>query len=277
MGGRSRPRSPLARRQLLRLPLALAAPLGAAAALGSAAPVRLTDMPTGDLPGWRQIFADDFRTPVKRGSFPGPKYRSRWSGYSGFHDTSGHGFYEPSKVLSVADGLLNFHLHSEDGVHLVAAPVPLFDGEWNGQIYGRYSVRFRADPLEGYKVAFLLWPSDNDWSEGEVDFPEGDLDGTFYGASRRARLGSTVRFDGTGRLGAFDAWHVATIEWIPGRISWYLDGARVGSTTTNVPSTSMRWTLQAETAIGEKAPADSVAGVVQVDWVTAYRYVPSAR
>jgi hypothetical protein len=47
-------------------------------------------------------------------------------------------------------------------------------------------VRFRADLLPGYKIAWLLWPDAYSeglatWpQDGEVDFPEGDLAGGFW-------------------------------------------------------------------------------------------------
>src|ERR1700686_1550822 len=51
-----------------------------------------TGMPRGDLPGWHQIFAEDFATAVPVGSFPGPVYQSKWGVYpDGWHDTSRNG------------------------------------------------------------------------------------------------------------------------------------------------------------------------------------------
>jgi hypothetical protein len=54
----------------------------------------------------------------------------------------------------------------------------------NSLLYGRYSVRFKADPLAGFKIAWLLWPDSGVWPrDGEIDFPEGELDLTIYGAA----------------------------------------------------------------------------------------------
>ena len=68
---------------------------------------------------------------VPLGSFPGPLYRDRWSaGYKdGTPDTDGQvsggksGYY-PSKVLSVKNGVLDWFMHSENGVFMGAAPTP---------------------------------------------------------------------------------------------------------------------------------------------------------
>ena len=53
----------------------------------------------------------------------------------------------------------------------------------NSLLYGRISVRFKADPLHGFKTAWLLWPDSGVWPrDGELDYPEGDLSQAFYGA-----------------------------------------------------------------------------------------------
>jgi hypothetical protein len=41
---------------------------------------------------------------------------------------------------------------------------------YNGQTYGHYAVRVRADAVAGYKAAWLLWPdgpNGGDWNDGE--------------------------------------------------------------------------------------------------------------
>lgn len=228
--------------------------------------------PAGDLPGWRQVFTENFDTAAARGDFPGSAYSDKWGGYDGFSDTSGHGTYSPSKVLSVSNGALNMFLHTENGRPLVAAPVPLVNGKWGGQVYGRFSVRFKADALPGYKIAFLLWPDSNVWDQGEVDYPEGQLNGNFYAASLRTGTPSSglgPKFDGFAAGTNFSSWHTATTEWSPGKVEWFLDGKSLGSTTTLTPTSPMHMVLQAETMdAGAPSPAPSVAGNVSVDWVS---------
>jgi hypothetical protein len=226
-----------------------------------------TDMPVGDLPGWQQVFAEDFSTDVPLGSFPGTAYEGRWGGYEGIRDTSGAGTYSNRRVVSVADGMLDMYLRTERGTPQVAAPIPLVDGQWGGQVYGRFSVRFRADPVPGYKVAWLLWPDSDEWSEGEVDFPEGELDKSMYAAN--LCVGEPGKFCLEAMdLGTFDEWHVATIEWTPEAVTFILDGKQVAESSSS-PSTRMHWVLQTETAYGK--PAASAAGHVQIDWATVYR------
>jgi len=226
-----------------------------------------SSMPTGDLPGWKQVFADDFATPVALGGFPGPAYSAKWTSYDGFTDTSGAGSYSMSKVLSVQNGSLDLNLRTEGGKALVAAPVPLQAGQWGGWAYGRYSVRFRADAVPGYKTAWLLWPDSDDWNDGEIDFPEGELSGSIEGFVHQPGNPSQNAFAvNTGAR--YTAWHTATIEWLPSGVTFLLDGRIVGTTRTS-PSKAMHLVLQTETADGR--PAASAAGHVQIDWLTMYR------
>ena len=102
--------------------------------------------PRGDLPGWKQLFVDDFDVDVPLGLFPSA-VSSRWGAYkSPARDTTKRGAYAPERVVSVANGVLTKHIHSENGTPLVAALTPKVPGSSKyGQMYGRYEVRFRAD------------------------------------------------------------------------------------------------------------------------------------
>ena len=206
------------------------------------------------------------------GNFPGTVYRSTWSVYpDGWKDTSGKGVYMPSQVLSVHDGMLDFALHVVNGTPYVAAPVPILPGAGSGGglTYGRYSVRYRADSAAGYKTAWLLWPDSGVWpGDGEIDFPEGNLNGTIGAYAHYA--------NSAGGQDAFEtsvtssAWHTATTEWMPGRINFYLDGVLIGTSTHQVPTHAMHWVLQTETSLNGVNPDPSVTAHVYVDWVTAY-------
>jgi len=224
-------------------------------------------MPVGNLTGWRQIFADDFSTNAPVGSFPGAAYSSKWSAYpDGWPDTTHNGTYMPSKVLSVRNGMLDYYIHTENGVHMVAAPVP----QIAQRTYGRYELRFRADSLRGYKNAWLLWPDSELWpADGEIDFPEGDLDRNISAYMHYA--------DPSGGQDAFEpgtafggSWHTAATEWTAGKVTFYLDGKLLGTSTTKVPSKPMHWVLQSETTLNGTHPNDATAGHIQIDWVVAY-------
>lgn len=233
--------------------------------------------PKGDLPGWRQIFVDDFDTPVPLGSFPAA-VSAKWNAYPyPWQDTSKNGLYHPEKVVSIHDGMMDLYLHTEtvDGRArpLVSVPYPNI----GPKLYGRYAVRFKADRLPGYKTAWLLWPASDVWPrDGEIDFPEGDLDATICGFMHRQNGvdGGDQEWALSGK--SYADWHTAVIEWSPGRCAFYLDGQLITNAsggksewTARVPSTPMQWVLQTETAL-EGGPANATQGHVLIDWVSVW-------
>jgi beta-glucanase (GH16 family) len=239
-------------------------------------------MPVGDLPGWKQVFAEDFvsgNVPV--GGFPGDSYGPTWSaGYAdGTPDSAAQWYqaksgYFPSKVLSVQDGVLDMHLHTENGISMGAAPAPKFKETsarpYNSQVYGRYSVRFKSDALKGYKTAWLLWPDSKQWpQDGEIDFPEGDLAATIFAAMHGTGSEKGEMVDVFHTLASFRYWHTATIEWSPGRVEFFLDGRPIGISTTATPSKPMHYILQTESCLPE-CPEPETSGHLYIDWVAIW-------
>lgn len=232
---------------------------GTAAALAAAAP-----LPVGDLPGWRQVFSDDFTSDVPEGGWARSAYADRWLAYDGFPDTHGVGRYSED-ALSTSDGLLQMRWHTQDGVPLVTGVVPLVDGAWGGHVGGRYSVRFRADASAGYVAALLLWPDSNTWDDGEIDFAEGDVDGGINAYHHCP--GDAEKSCGTANTAArFSDWHVATVEWTSTGVTYLLDGYVV-QRAKEVPTTPMHLVLQGFVRPGWDAATDAR---VQVDWVSVW-------
>jgi hypothetical protein len=224
-----------------------------------------------DLPGWKLVFNEDFTRSVASGSFLST-YTNFGAYPWGWLDTSKRGHYDPS-IVSVSGGMLNMHLYtSSDGIHHVAAPYPKLPGGGSDQLYGRYSVRFRADPVDGYKAAWLLWPQSNVWSDGEIDFPEGDLTGTISAFMHYVGAPTEQDYFGTGV--GFGNWHVATTEWSPNKVVFSFDGRVIGTSTRHVPAKPMHYVLQTETELGSAAVPSTTAGNVQVDWVSIWSYQP---
>lgn len=251
------------------------------------------DMPTGDITGWRLIFSDDFNDDIALGSFPSV-VADRWYAYpQGWPDTSHNGRYDAPRTISVHDGVMDMHLHTEtlSGVarHLVCAPLPILpagdpavigSSPWSGLQYGRYVVRFRAvDVMEGYKTAWLLWPlSDDHPHDGEIDFPEGDLgagDHIFAFMHRQDGVSDSDQ-DGadSGVVFAGSGWHTTVIEWGPTECRFEMDGDLVLSVGARIPSTPMRWVLQTETQLSGGAPSSAVQGHIEIDWVAVFARVP---
>jgi hypothetical protein len=231
-------------------------------------------MPRGDIPGWRQVFADDFSRKVRLGRFP-KAVSSRWTAYpDGAHDSSGHGRYYCSRVCSVSGGVFNLHIHTERGIAMVAAPYPRIPraSDQNGQRFGRYAIRFRADAVRGYKAAWLLWPDSGNWPhDGEIDFPEGLLNGHICAFVHHLGATSDNDQDAFCTAARYTRWHTAVIEWSPGRVRFALDGRTVGISRGRVPNRAMHWVLQTETALDGTIPSRRAAGNVQIDWVAVYR------
>jgi hypothetical protein len=242
--------------------------------------------PTGDLPGWQQLFVDEFAGTVKLGEWsdcnqvpftcsglPEP-YRSKWWAFTEGWTDQANGIYSSPQVLAVANGVLDIYLHTAEGVHRVAAPVPLIHGPEGslGQLYGRYAIRFRADTIPGYKIAWLLWPDSETWPrDGEIDFPEGNLDDDIcafvHHQDATAGNDQDAFFAGVGVSGG---WHTAVTEWTQDAVQFMLDDEVLGKSTTRIPDTPMHWVLEATTNLDGYEPDDVVTGHIQIDWVAVY-------
>jgi hypothetical protein len=230
--------------------------------------------PRGDRRGWRQVFRETFATNCAEGDFL-KKYGDRWAAYPWpWADTKGQvdgqSRYDPA-LLSVRRGVLTMRLHvGTDGTARCAAPVPMPPGG-RDRLYGRYSVRFRADPAPGWKTAWLLWPQSGVWPrDGEIDFPEGPLTGTISGFMHRQDGATPGDQDAYRTAATYRDWHTATTEWTPDRVVFALDGHEVGRSTKRIPSTPMHWVLQTETT----RPLPTQPAKVYVDWVTMHAYDP---
>lgn len=260
------------------------------------APVSSSDstMPVGDLPGWKQIFTEDFKTSVSEGSFAAANgnvlpaaYKDKfWTYPNGWDDTLKHGKYMPSQTMSVQDGIFQVRMRNEGGVNKVGALLPKLvnkqntNGDKMGQLYGRYSIRFKADATQGYKIAWLLWPDSTGGIQhspaGEIDFPEGELDGNILGfvhpTEQHGYNGGQFSYDTKAKFSS--GWHVATTEWSPGKVKFIFDGKTVGQTTTHIPDTKMSWVIQSETAMIGPLPAKNSQASAYIDWVAAWSYKP---
>lgn len=197
-----------------------------------------------ETPGGPVQFDEQFADDAAEGEFR-RVYGDRFDVYpTGWRDTSKRGVYRPDQVLSVQDGRLRFRLQQVDSEPASAAVVPRLPHY--GQRYGRYTVRLRADPVPGWKLAFLLWPDSERWpADGEIDFPDADLQHTIGAFLHHADAAGGKEEFGTDAT--FDDWHTAVVEWSPGRVRFLLDGTLVGTSTTGVPDTSMHFVLQTET------------------------------
>lgn len=252
-----------------------AAGLGPATSVSYAVSPSGSPMPVGNLSGWKQVFKEDFTTPVALGSWPSG-YASKFKDYtedSCYYsatyakwigcDTSRNGVWNAKKTVSVGGGAADYWLHTENGTAYSAAILP----QAPPQTYGRYDVRFKVDGgMKGWHSAWLLWPDTDDWDEGEINWPEGDLSGDMWGFNHHVgdpKYSQDVISSGVPFVGG---WHTATLEWLPGQVRYSVDGKLIGTATTRVASTPMHWVLQSET--GPTKPTTS--GHIKIDWVVQY-------
>ena len=239
----------------------------------------MVGIPRGDLPGWRQLVAQDFTDDVPVGGFStdaegnllGGPYAGQLIMYPDGWADPGSVRY-PSRVVSVHHSLLDIHLHTDniDGADtfLSAVVSVMVAPDVKGQSYGRYVTRFRADPADGIGAVLLLFPSDNVWPDhGEINFPEGDLGREMEAFLHHADAAGTQEFYPVGAR--WTDWHVAEIEWRPGSVRLLLDGRLVGTSTDRVPSTPMNYNIQSGSSTGSVPPAH-VSSHLQVDWVAIY-------
>jgi hypothetical protein len=203
----------------------------------------------------------------------------QWTGYpDGWPSTySGNAEgYQPSTVLSIHNGMLDFHLHNDAKGHPVGADPSPLPGGHRYQRYGAWSLCERVAPADRHNLAdfhqaVLLWPLNfRDWLRAESDYPEQDLNTfDFAGYSHYGGAGAQDIFDIKAMASHFDArqWHVYTQTWGPGFRSYYVDGRLVGTTTRQVWSQPERWQLQIE-PLGSMGPVpnDGDSGHVYMKW-----------
>ncbi len=235
----------------------------------------MTVMPVGNIPGWVQIFTEDFTQPVTLGQFPGA-VENKWIAYPyDWTDTSGKGTYSPETTVSWSNSVMRIRLHTLDGQPRVCAAMPkIGPAPEYGRLYGRYAVKFRINPIPGYKVAWLLWPDSDNWDDGEIDFPEAELKGTKIEAFSHKLDSPTECLEFQTNTNIVDGlWHVAIIEWLPSSVKFVLDNTLIGTITDPdfIPNTSMHYVLQCETDLTDNPVNPAVVGDIYVDWFVAYR------
>jgi hypothetical protein len=239
-------------------------------------------VPTANLPGWQNIFWDDFTKDAALGSWANNNdpdkicyvgaQGQQWRSYpKTYLDTYQKRPYRSDAVLSVKNSCLDFWLHNVDGTPAGANPSPLITGTSQYQTYGRYSARLRVtnNTLSEYHAAWLLWPQSEIWpADGEEDFPEGQLSGSVQGFHHYARSAGGQDVAAIPAGTKFTDWHTYTMEWSPGRVRFLLDDVVVLNSTAFVPSKNMRWQLQTETN-----GSGTHSGNLECDWVSVWKWV----
>lgn len=221
-------------------------------------------MPVGDLPGWRQIFTDDFS---------GTALDSGWFAYEGQPDGDPGGWFDPSHV-SVSDGMLTIGGWREEERGGLYATGGISNRRVVSRTYGRFDIRFRMDQGTGLAYALLLWPASNVYPP-EIDIAEdnGRDRSLMYGVLH-PNQGQPVERNVPGD---FTRWHTAGLEWTEDRLVFTLDGEPWTTISGDqVPDEPMALALQSQAwycgHTWEACPDATTPDVVnlQIDWVTIY-------
>ena len=256
-------------------------------------------MPTGDCGPFTQVFAEDFDgDTVPLGSFSDcnhhvdtpqatceglpEDYRSTfWAYPAGWYDTANPknhsngndrtfgGEYRPDKTVYVTpdgfdgSGTLVVDMYRpESGDNHVAAVVPK---KCMDQTYGKYTERFRvtrADP--GFKLAHLFYQGGYEmvFPEAGGSFQDDTLEGFTHPGGESVDTGAAW----------LDVTHTTSIEWTPGEVRYYLDGALVLTATRQISDVPMHWVLQNESALSGAYASVGAHATIATTWLTCYRY-----
>ena len=216
-------------------------------------------MPVGNIEGWQQVMAEDFLAKATSAQFS-TTYSKSWSSYD-----DGGKYYK--SAISASNGMMNITLNGLTGAAGVFGP----EDTRMGHMYGRYSICFKAVGANGNGTAIMVWPSSNIWGDGEIDYPEGNFESTLQVFHHGVGCTQCYAADGFNTGVSWRDWHVATTEWTPTSLKYYLDGILIKTVTHDIPINNHRFTIQ-------MAPNASnvLTGNFYIDWVVVYYLFPSS-
>jgi beta-glucanase (GH16 family) len=216
----------------------------------------------GKDPRWARSGGDEFS-----GSEVDLKHWTIYDSVGGF----GNGYRRP-EAISQSDGSLK--ITARDDVSGGMA-------QNAGQLYGRWEFRVRTEKGRGFGSAILLWPDSEQWPEdGELDIMEvpGEKRDLAHFVAHWADESGSDTVNGKAVPGDFSQWHTFALEWLPDRITWYVDGVKQYENTdkTVIPTKPMHLTIQLDQGPQKDwimAPDDTTPEEVnlEVDWVRVYK------
>ena len=145
------------------------------------------------------------------------------------------------------------------------------------QLYGRFEIKTKIPKGQGYWPAFWILPATPDFPV-EVDVFEnlGKDTHTIYMTNHYKGTNGSNQSNGFGYYSPVDLsadFHTYTLDWSSTRLTWYLDGKQVFTTTQNIPHVPMF--IIANLAVGGHwgGNPDSTTvfpGLMQIQYVRAY-------
>ncbi|RFU42669.1 hypothetical protein DZF91_05350 [Actinomadura logoneensis] len=144
--------------------------------------------------------------------------------------------------------------------------------------HGRWEVRMRAEKGVGYSAVALLWPKVFGVPEkAEIDFAE-MIDPTKQSADQYIHYGPNDTQKHNILRGDFTRWHVFALDWLPHRLTFWLDGRKVWDYRGDLtPERSQMGLALQNDQVCDRGPsfcrdASTPARVTMyVDWVKIYR------
>jgi hypothetical protein len=230
--------------------------------------------------GFTRVYVEDYNTDVSLPNFGVTAYQGQ-NGYEGITSGASGTKWTSKTTTTVSGGAVHLRNFMQNGVAQCGALTPLTtnpSASWNqqGQLYGKWVARIRSSSTVGFKVAFLLWPTSGNWPDGEIDYPEANLNGT-VGYSTHNVVGNPEDqvwgYDPSGTKFGDGQWHTYTFTWTSTAVTFELDGKVIKTVTDSsyIPKNPMRWDLQCEISTDGTKPTSSSDGTVDVDWIAQYR------
>ena len=213
---------------------------------------------------WRPVSSFDFD-----GSTLDPKIWNRYNSVGGF----GNGFRRPS-AITVENGMLRITARGNVSGGM---------GHEVDQLYGRWEFRARTEKGRGRGAAILLWPQTENKDDGELDMMEvpredrSEAHFVIHFSPQNKQAGGKVSGD-------FSQCHTFAMDWLPNRLTWYVDGVKQFETVDKnvIPKVPMHLTIQLDMGPFEEwipaADATTPAEVsLEVDWVKIFAAPREAR
>ena len=138
--------------------------------------------------------------------------------------------------------------------------------------YGMYDVSFKAIKNDGVVTSFFTYtgPSDGtQWDEIDIEVLGKDTTKVQFNYYTNG-VGGHEYMHNLG-FDASQAFHQYGFLWLPGRITWYVDGVAVHTATSNIPTTPGKIMMNAWNGIGVDEWLKPYNGatplVAQYDWI----------
>jgi beta-glucanase (GH16 family) len=212
--------------------------------------------PIGQAGGWTMLFDDEFNGTALDAS--------KWAPYWFSEGSIANNTKMLSTNVSESDGNLNLTVKDTTGG--IVSTNPQGGGHFQFT-YGYAEARIYLPTLNNKIANWPAWWTDGqNWpSDGEMDIMEG------LGGSACYHFHSTAGGPGGCSTGNYSGWHTYGADWEPGSVTYYYDGEKVGSLTTDITSSPMYLIL--ENSTGQYSGPIVKPATMQIDYVRVWKRV----